>query len=81
MRFSDPRQAAGHSAERQMQYAARWAQEHGLRRDEPLTLRDDGLSAYHQHHVRSGALGVFLAAVEAGRIVPGSVPAVEGWIG
>jgi DNA invertase Pin-like site-specific DNA recombinase len=78
LRFSDPRQAAGHSAERQMQYAARWADEHGLRLDESLSLRDEGLSAYHQHHVKSGALGVFLAAVEAGRIVPGSVLVVEG---
>jgi DNA invertase Pin-like site-specific DNA recombinase len=78
MRFSDPRQAAGHSAERQMAYAARWAAEHGLQLDESLTLRDEGLSAYHQRHVKSGALGVFLAAVEQGRIVPGSVLVVEG---
>lgn len=78
LRFSDPRQAAGHSAERQQAYAARWAQEHGLRLDDSLSLRDEGLSAYHQRHVKSGALGVFLAAVEAGRIAPGSVLVVEG---
>ncbi|MBQ0934665.1 recombinase family protein [Ideonella paludis] len=78
LRFSDPRQATGHSAERQMQYAARWAEEHGLRLDESLSLRDEGLSAYHQHHVKSGALGAFLAAVEGGRIPPGSVLVVEG---
>lgn len=78
MRFSDPRQASGHSSERQMAYAARWAAEHGLRLDESLSLRDEGLSAYHQHHVKSGALGVFLAAVEQGRIPPGSVLVVEG---
>lgn len=78
LRFSDPRQAAGHSAERQMQYAARWAEEHGLRLDDSLSLRDEGLSAYHQHHVKSGALGAFLAAVEGGRIAPGSVLVVEG---
>lgn len=78
MRFSDPRQAAGSSAERQAAYAARWAAEHGATLDESLTLRDEGLSAYHQQHVKSGALGVFLAAIEQGRIVPGSVLVVEG---
>lgn len=78
LRFSDPRQASGHSAERQMQYAARWAAEHGLQLDESLSLRDEGLSAYHQQHIKSGALGAFLAAVEQGRIVPGSVLIVEG---
>jgi len=78
LRFSDPRQAAGHSAERQAQYAARWAAEHDLPLDESLSMRDEGLSAYHQQHVRSGALGVFLAAIDAGRIVPGSVLIIEG---
>lgn len=78
MRFSDPRQALGHSSERQMAYAAKWAAEHGLQLDESLSLRDEGLSAYHQHHVKSGALGVFLGAIEQGRIAPGSVLVVEG---
>lgn len=65
-RFSDPRQAAGHSLERQRAYAARWAAENGLALDESLTLHDAGLSAYHQQHIKSGALGAFLAAgVEA----------------
>lgn len=78
LRFSDPRQAAGHSSERQAAYAARWAAEHGLQLDEALTLRDEGLSAYHQQHVKRGALGAFLAAVEAGRVPEGSVLVVEG---
>lgn len=77
-RFSDPRQAIGHSSERQMAYAAKWAAEHGLLLDDKLSLRDEGLSAYHQRHVKSGALGVFLVAVEQGRIPPGSVLVVEG---
>jgi len=64
--------------ERQAAYAARWAAEHGLMLDESLTLRDEGLSAYHQRHVKSGALGVFLAAVESGKVPPGSVLVVEG---
>lgn len=78
LRFSDPKQAAGHSSERQSAYAARWAEEHGLRLDESLTMRDEGLSAYHQRHVKSGALGVFLAAVEDGKVPAGSVLVVEG---
>lgn len=77
-RFSDPRQASGHSLERQRAYAARWAAENGLALDESLTLHDAGLSAYHQQHVKSGALGAFLAAVEAGKVPPGSVLVVEG---
>ena len=78
MRFSDPRQASGSSSERQLAYARRWAQERGLLLDESLTLRDEGLSAYHQRHVKSGALGIFLGAVEQGRIPEGSVLIVEG---
>lgn len=78
MRFSDPRQAAGHSSDRQAAYAARWAEEHGLRLDETLSMRDEGLSAYHQQHVKAGALGGFLAAIHEGKVPPGSVLVVEG---
>lgn len=78
LRFSDPRQATGSSADRQLQYAQRWASEKGLVLDESLSLRDEGLSAYHQRHVKQGALGVFLQAVEDGRIADGSVLVVEG---
>lgn len=46
--------------------------------DAALSLRDEGLSAYHQRHVRQGALGVFLRAVEDGQVPPGSVLIVEG---
>lgn len=78
LRFSDPRQALGNSADRQLQYAQRWAEANGLVLDESLSLRDEGLSAYHQCHVKQGALGVFLRAVEDGRINDGSVLIVEG---
>ena len=77
-RLSDPRQAAGHGAQRQADYAKRWADEHGITLDETLSLKDEGLSAYHQHHVKRGALGVFLRAVEDGMIPSGSVLIVEG---
>lgn len=78
LRFSDPRQATGSSADRQLHYAQRWAAERGLGLDESLSLRDEGLSAYHQRHVTQGALGVFLRAIEDGRIASGSVLVVEG---
>lgn len=78
LRFSDPKQAEGSSADRQAEYARRWAAERGLALDESLSLRDEGLSAYHQRHVTQGALGAFLAAIDEGRIVPGSVLIVEG---
>lgn len=78
LRFSDSRQAAGSSADRQAEYARRWAAEHGIVLDEALSMRDEGLSAYHQRHVARGALGAFLVAIDAGRIAPGSVLIVEG---
>lgn len=77
LRFSDPRQAAGNSLDRQTAYAVKWAAEHGLVLDDTLSLKDEGLSAYHQRHVTSGALGVFLAAVQSGQVPPGSVLVVE----
>ncbi len=78
LRFSDPRQAAGSSADRQTEYAQRWAAERGMVLDESLSMADHGLSAYHQRHVKVGALGAFLRAVEDGRIESGSVLIVEG---
>lgn len=78
LRFSDPKQSVGHSAERQIEYAKRWAEENGAALDTELTLRDEGLSAYHQKHVKSGALGTFLRAIDEGRISPGSILIVEG---
>ncbi len=78
IRFSDAKQAAGASAERQREYAKKWAEANGLTLDESLSMRDEGLSAYHQRHVKSGALGVFLAAIESGVVAAGSVLVVEG---
>lgn len=76
-RFSDPRQAAGSSTERQEDYARKWAETRGLCLDEVLSLKDEGLSAYHQKHITQGALGTFFRAIEDGQIAPGSVLIVE----
>ena len=46
--------------------------------DATLSLRDEGLSAYHQRHITQGALGAFLRSVDAGLVAPGSVLVVEG---
>lgn len=78
LRFSDPRQASGSSADRQLQYAQSWAAARELELDQSLSLKDEGLSAYHQRHVKQGALGAFLRAVDEGRIPAGSVLIVEG---
>lgn len=78
LRFSAAKQADGASIARQSAYAERWAAEHGLDLDQSLTMRDEGLSAYHQKHIKHGALGVFLEAITAGRIPSGSVLVVEG---
>lgn len=79
LRFSDPTQAAGSSADRQTEYAQRWAEARGLVLDAALSMRDEGLSGYHERHVTRGALGVFLRAVEDGRIEDGSVLIVEAF--
>jgi DNA invertase Pin-like site-specific DNA recombinase len=78
LRFSDAKQAAGGSIDRQRQYAKKWADEHGLTLDDSLSMRDEGLSAYHQKHVKTGALGIFLETVNTGTIPAGSVLVVEG---
>jgi DNA invertase Pin-like site-specific DNA recombinase len=78
IRFSDAKQATGASSDRQRDYAQRWAKDHGLELDQELSLRDEGLSAYHQRHITQGALGTFLAAINDGRVPRGSVLVVEG---
>jgi DNA invertase Pin-like site-specific DNA recombinase len=77
IRFSSAKQAHGTSADRQSDYAQGWAKEHGMTLDTALTMRDEGLSAYKQTHITHGALGIFMKAIEAGRIAPGSVLIVE----
>lgn len=78
LRFSDVKQASGSSIDRQVEFATRWANERGIELDTSLSMRDEGLSAYHQKHIKTGALGVFLQAVDEGKIAPGSILIVEG---
>ncbi|WP_233869543.1 recombinase family protein [Paraburkholderia adhaesiva] len=77
-RFSSARQDKGDSFARQMDYARRWAGEHGYVIDDSLTMFDHGLSAYKGEHVRKGALGAFLAAIRQKKLVcAGDVLLVE----
>ncbi|NTV71554.1 MAG: recombinase family protein [Azonexaceae bacterium] len=77
LRFSDAKQATGDSINRQTAYAERWAADHGLTLDTDLSMADHGLSAFHQQHIKSGALGVFMAAIQEGKIPVGSTLIVE----
>jgi DNA invertase Pin-like site-specific DNA recombinase len=78
IRFSSPAQATGTSVARQTELAARYAADHGLTLDTALSMRDEGLSTFHGKHVKTGALGIFLRAIEDGKVPPGSVLVVKG---
>jgi hypothetical protein len=69
-RFSDPKQALGHSADRQLQYAKAWAAKHDLVLDDTLSMKDEGLSAFHQKHIKQGALTEALLAGESDGATP-----------
>lgn len=77
LRFSSAAQAEGTSIARQTELAAKYAAEHGLVLDTELSMQDHGLSAFHQKHIKTGALGIFMKAIENGLVPPGSVLIVE----
>jgi DNA invertase Pin-like site-specific DNA recombinase len=54
-----------------------YAEKHGLELDESLAYRDEGRSGFDGTNVRRGALGRFLAAIDAEEVAPGSVLLVE----
>ena len=74
-RFSSLAQGKGHSLERQTKRAKEWCRERGLVLEQ--SYADQGKSAYHGDHIKSGAFGRFLADIEAGHIPPGSILLVE----
>jgi DNA invertase Pin-like site-specific DNA recombinase len=77
LRFSTPEQSQGDSFRRQTEASERYATQHGLDLDTKTTFRDLGVSAFRGRNVKEGALGQFIAAVEAGSIQPGSFLLVE----
>ncbi|HEX8820471.1 MAG TPA: recombinase family protein [Archangium sp.] len=77
LRFSTPEQMKGDSHRRQSTLAAEYAAKHGLDLDDKLTFQDLGVSAFRGKNAEGGQLGVFLAAVHAGKVEPGSYLLVE----
>ncbi|MEX0735735.1 MAG: recombinase family protein [Steroidobacteraceae bacterium] len=77
VRFSTPEQLKGDSLRRQTALATDYALKHGLILDTELRLRDLGVSAFRSRNVATGALGVFLKAVDDGIVEPGSFLLVE----
>lgn len=77
LRFSTPEQAQGDSFRRQTKAAQEYAERHGLDFDQRLTFRDLGVSAFRGANAVEGALGQFIAAVDAGRVPRGSFLLVE----
>ena len=75
-----PQQAAGDSVRRQVELTAEWCRRNGVRLDESISLRDEGVSAFrgkHRENPDTNALAAFVAAVHAGKIAPGSYLIVE----
>jgi DNA invertase Pin-like site-specific DNA recombinase len=77
IRFSTIEQAKGQSLNRQLSFAKEVAREKGLELDDSLSMRDMGLSAFHKTNITRGALGIFLAAVEQGKVPAGSILVLE----
>jgi DNA invertase Pin-like site-specific DNA recombinase len=76
VRFSSKSQEEGHSLDRQLKSARAYAATHNLVLDDS-SYQDLGVSAFKGGNVVDGKLGLFIAAVEAGRIPKGSFLLVE----
>jgi len=77
LRFSNIKQAAGGSEDRQADLTDAYCQRENLELVE--RFHDLGKSAYHGKHRTQGRFGDFLKAVEAGQIPPGTVFIVESF--
>ena len=77
IRFSTPEQQKGDSLRRQTEASAKYAASKGLTLDDSLTAHDLGVSAFSGANFESGALGRFIAAIDDGRVAPGSYLLVE----
>ncbi len=77
LRFSTPEQAKGDSLRRQTDAATAYAEANGLDLDTTLTFRDLGVSAFSGKNAKTGALAMFVRAIEDGVVEPGSYLLVE----
>lgn len=76
-RYSSPEQAKGNSYERQLALARNYAQKRTWVLDESLCMFDKGLSGFNAEHTNRGSLGIFLKAIEDGKIETPSALLVE----
>ena len=77
IRFSTPEQLKGDSLRRQLEWSEAYCRQHKHTLDTSLKLRDLGVSAFKSRNKEKGALSGFLAAVEQGRVKPGSLLLIE----
>jgi DNA invertase Pin-like site-specific DNA recombinase len=77
-RFSDPKQAAGDSSDRQERLYRDFCQRHNLT-PLPEVFADRGRSGYRDEHRTKGRLGQLVALAKDGRFEPGTVVVVEAW--
>jgi DNA invertase Pin-like site-specific DNA recombinase len=77
VRFSTPEQAGGDSYRRQTDLARRYAEANHLELDTSLRFDDLGVSAFRGRNAETGALRVFLQAVNEGVVPQGSYLIVE----
>lgn len=77
IRFSTAEQAKGDSLRRQTELTDKFVKARGLILNETLTMRDLGVSAFKGANADEGALGLFLQAVDEGRVPTGSYLLVE----
>jgi DNA invertase Pin-like site-specific DNA recombinase len=75
--MSTDTQLKGDSRRRQLEKSRAYAERHNLELVDDDELEDIGVSAFKGANVKQGALGRFLAAVNDGRIPPGSSLLVE----
>ena len=79
LRFSSVEQAKGDSFRRQTELSTKYAEKHDISLDDSLQLQDLGVSAFKSANATEGRLSVFLAAIESGRIKPGSYLLIESF--
>lgn len=75
LRISTPAQEMGDGVRRQIEGSRRYAVENGYELIE--TFSDIGVSGYKGQNSRDGQLGIFLEAIDNGKIVPRSLLIVE----
>jgi DNA invertase Pin-like site-specific DNA recombinase len=75
LRISNDQQKVGDGIRRQMEASKTYADQYGY--DLVETMSDIGISAFKGKNITEGALGVFIAAIDAGNIEAGSVLLVE----